>query len=78
MKRWLQGLFPLLLLGLLLVILFSFGPLGVFQAAFPPVEELTLDRIDLPRPHEMVVHVVNGARHRGPGHGRRCPLAVHD
>ena len=60
MKRWLQGLFPLLLLGLLLVILFSFGPLGIFQATFPPVEELTLDRIDLPRPHEMVVHVVNG------------------
>ncbi len=60
MKRWLQGLFPLLLLGALLLVFFSFGPLGIFQAAFPPVEELTIDRIDLPGPHQITVHVVNG------------------
>ncbi len=60
MKRWLQGLFPLLLLGALLLVFFSFGPLGIFQAAFPPMEELTIDRIDLPGPHKMIVHVVNG------------------
>ncbi len=40
----------------------AFGPLGVFKAAFPPVEELTIDRVTL-RPGEMVVAVTNG----GPG-----------
>lgn len=60
MKRWLQGLLPLLLLGLLLLFLFSFGPLGIFQTGSQPLEELTLERIVLPKAHQMVVHVVNG------------------
>lgn len=37
-----------------------FGPVGVFQQAFPPVEELTVERITLPRPGQMQVRVVNG------------------
>lgn len=60
MSQWLKGLFPLLLLGGLLVLFFTLGPVGVFRAAFPPVEELTIERIELPAPDSMILHVVNG------------------
>ena len=60
MKQWFRGLFPLVLLAGLLAIFFSFGPLGVFQAAFPPVEDLTIERIEIPAPNQMILHVVNG------------------
>jgi hypothetical protein len=36
------------------------GPVGVFRASFPPVEELTLERIRLPEPGVLEVRVVNG------------------
>lgn len=57
--RWLWALLPLALLAVLVVLLLRFGLLGVFQAAFPPVEELTIDRVTL-RPGQMVVHLTNG------------------
>ncbi len=57
---WAKGLLPLLLLGLLLAGFLALGPVGVFQRAFPPVEELTVERITLPRPYRMEVRVVNG------------------
>lgn len=59
-KRWFWGLLPLVVLSGLLFLLFQSGPLGLFRAAFPPVEELTIDRILLPQPHQMVVLVTNG------------------
>src|SRR5919108_1617883 len=59
-KRLLWALAPLLLLALLVFAFLKVGPLGVFRAAFPPVEELTIERVTLPKPGEMVVHVVNG------------------
>ncbi len=58
-RRWTWGLVPLLLLAVLVAVLVRFGPLGVFIAAFPPVEELTIDRVSL-APEAMVVHVTNG------------------
>ena len=57
---WVKGVLPL---GLLVVLVFAFlrvGPLGVLRAGFPPVEELTIERITLPRAGEMRVRVVNG------------------
>lgn len=57
---WLKGLGPLLLLAGLVFLFLRFGPVGVFQQAFPPVEELTVERITLPRPGQMQVRVVNG------------------
>ena len=59
-RRLLLAIGPLVLLALLVLALLKFGPLGVFRAAFPPVEELTIERITLPSAGEMVVHVVNG------------------
>ena len=57
---WLKGITPLLLLAMLVAVFLRFGPLGVFEAAFPPVEELTIQRITMPAPGEMRVTVVNG------------------
>jgi zinc transporter ZupT len=57
---WVKGLAPLILLAALVLVFLRWGPLGVFQQAFPPVEELTVERITLPRPGEMKVRVTNG------------------
>ena len=57
---WLKGLAPLVLIALLVYTFLRVGPAGVFQAAFPPVEELTIERVTLPAPGEMRVTVVNG------------------
>jgi zinc transporter ZupT len=58
----LSGLGPVALLAIFVALFLAYGPLGVFKAAFPPVEELTVDRVTL-RPGEMIVAVTNG----GPG-----------
>ena len=60
MPTWLKGVLPLILLAALVVVFIRVGPAGVFRSAFPPVEELTIERISLPRAGEMRIHVVNG------------------
>jgi len=57
---WFKGLAPLVLLAGLVFLFLRVGPVGVFRATFPPVEELTLERIRLPEPGVMEVSVVNG------------------
>src|SRR5713101_6817991 len=58
-RRWAWAVLPLLLLVGLVAVLVRFGPLGVFVAAFPPVEELTIDRVTLAQ-GVIVIHVING------------------
>jgi len=58
-SRWFWGLLPLALLAVLVALLLRVGPPGVFQAAFPPVEELTIDRVSL-APGRLAVHITNG------------------
>ena len=60
LPRWVKGLGPLLLLALLVAAFIQFGPVGVFRATFPPVEELTIERVTLPAEHELRIHVTNG------------------
>ena len=60
MKQWILGLFPIVLLAGFVALFFIYGPLGVFMAAFPPVEELTIERVVLPEPDQIVLHVING------------------
>ena len=55
-----KGLLPLLLLAALLAVFARIGPVGVFRAAFPPIEELTFQRIAFPEPGLIRVHMVNG------------------
>ncbi len=57
---WFKGLAPLALLAGLVFLFLRVGPVGVFRATFPPIEELTLERIRLPEPGVMEVSVVNG------------------
>ena len=60
MRRWALGLGPLALLGALVAFFLAFDPAGVLRTAFPPIEELTIERVSLPEPGVMRVHVVNG------------------
>jgi zinc transporter, ZIP family len=57
---WLKGLAPLILLAILVAVFLRTGPAGVFRQSFPPVEELTVERIRLPQFGVMEVRVVNG------------------
>ena len=55
-----KGLLPLLLLAGLLGVFARIGPVGVFRAAFPPIEELTFERVAFPQPGLIRVELVNG------------------
>ena len=57
---WFKGVAPLVLLAALVALFLRVGPLGVFRQSFPPVEELTVERIRLPQFGVMEVEVVNG------------------
>jgi ZIP family zinc transporter len=57
---WFKGLAPLVLLAVLVTVFLKVGPVGVFRQSFPPVEELTVERIRLPQHGVMEVRVVNG------------------
>jgi zinc transporter, ZIP family len=57
---WFKGLAPLILLAALVAVFIKVGPVGVFRRGFPPVEELTIERIRLPEHGVMEVQVVNG------------------
>lgn len=57
---WVKGFGPLLLLVGLVALFLRLGPVGLLREAFPPVEELTIERIRLPAPGVMEVTVVNG------------------
>ncbi len=55
----LLGLVPLLALGVLLALIVVNGA-GIDRGDRPPVEDLTVQRVDLPTPNEFVVRVQNG------------------
>jgi ZIP family zinc transporter len=55
----LLALLPLLLLGVVLALLVTTGA-GLGERLGPPIEELTVERITLPRPDMIVVDIVNG------------------
>ncbi|GMR14259.1 MAG: metal transporter [Gemmatimonadota bacterium] len=56
----LKGLFPIALLAVFVALFVRMGPVGVFRAAFPPVEELTFERIAFPEEGLIRIHLVNG------------------
>ncbi|MGH7751792.1 MAG: ZIP family metal transporter, partial [Gemmatimonadales bacterium] len=58
-RVWGYGLLPLLLILVFVALFLRFGPLGVFRAAFPPVEELTITRAAL-SPGVIELAVTNG------------------
>jgi ZIP family zinc transporter len=58
-KTWLWFFLPLVLLALLSLIVVKGGTLSSLARGFPPVEELTVDRVRL-TPGHMILDIVNG------------------
>ena len=58
--RWVLGLLPLALLAGLVAFFFGADPTAPFRGAFPPVEDLTIERVSFPQQGIMRIHVVNG------------------
>ena len=57
---WLLALLPLLLLVLLVAGFLALDPLRFFQGAFPPLEELAVQRVLFPEPGRIRLEVING------------------
>ncbi|MDX1578402.1 MAG: metal transporter [Gemmatimonadota bacterium] len=60
LRKWILGLLPLALLAGLVAVFLEVDPTAPFRAAFPPVEELTIERVSFPGPDRMRIHVTNG------------------
>ena len=61
MPKWVLALFPLLILILLLALFAMLDPLSFFSDAFPPLEELTIQRVLFPDRAQIQLEVINGA-----------------
>jgi zinc transporter ZupT len=57
---WVRGVFPVVLLALVVLAVVRFGPANLARDVFPPVEELTIERLSFPRPGVIHASVVNG------------------
>ena len=57
---WLLALLPLLLLAALLAAFLSLDPLRYFSGAFPPLEDLAVQRVTFPEPGLIRLEVING------------------
>lgn len=57
-KFMVSALLPIALLIILLFIFLQFGPLGVFKAAFPPIEKVFVQRIIL-EPEQITLEAIN-------------------
>jgi zinc transporter ZupT len=58
--KWLLALFPFLLLIALIAGFVALNPLSRFTGAFPPLEELTFQRVLFPKSNQIQVTVING------------------
>ena len=55
---WVSAFLPIILLAVLLGIFIQFGPLGVFKADLPPIEEIFIERIIL-EPEQITINIFN-------------------
>jgi len=60
MPTWLLGVLPLVALAALVAVFALANPLAFFHNAFPPPEELTIQRVLFPEPGQVEISVVNG------------------
>lgn len=58
--KWALAIFPLVLLIGLIVLFFLLNPLAFFTGAFPPLEELTVQRVLFPEDGRIQLSVING------------------
>lgn len=60
LPKWLLAIFPLILLVALVALFVVINPLSFFTGAFPPLEQLTIQRVLFPESNQIQVSVVNG------------------
>jgi ZIP family zinc transporter len=58
--KWMLALFPLVILILLVALFLALKPLAYFTGAFPPLEELTVQRVTFPENGHIQLEVING------------------
>ena len=58
--KWVLAIVPLLLLIVLIALFIALNPLSPFTGAFPPLEELTIQRVLFPENNQIQVTVING------------------
>ncbi len=58
-NRWLLALLPLVLLALLVIAFLALNPLRSFQGAFPPLEQLSVQRVVFPAAGTIRLEVIN-------------------
>ncbi|MDK1081814.1 MAG: hypothetical protein QGD88_10090, partial [Anaerolineae bacterium] len=56
---WLIVIVPLLLLAALVILFVRTNPIQVATTDLPPIENLSIQRIELPEPNHIIVHVTN-------------------
>jgi zinc transporter ZupT len=59
--RWILALFPILILILLVALFALLDPLAFFSGSFPPLEELTIQRVTFPEQGQIRLELINGA-----------------
>ena len=69
MPKWILALFPIGILLLLIALFLAADPLSYFTGAFPPLEELTIQRVTFPENGQIQLSVING----GPDPGNDRP-----
>ncbi|MBI2112145.1 ZIP family metal transporter [Candidatus Woesearchaeota archaeon] len=57
-KLWIRGLLPLLLLGLLLLMVVQFGPLGVLNSSIVPIENIFIEKVIF-SPEHIILDIFN-------------------
>ncbi|MCB0036355.1 MAG: hypothetical protein KDE51_20125 [Anaerolineales bacterium] len=60
LPKWVLAVLPLFLLALLIIGFLVLNPLSFFAGAFPPLEELTIQRVRFPEPNHVDLSVING------------------
>lgn len=60
LPNWLLAISPLALLVVLIVLFISVNPLAFFTGAFPPLEELSIQRVTFPEDGRIQLNVING------------------
>ena len=60
LPKWVLAIVPLVLLILLVVAFLALNPLSFFTGAFPPLEDLTVQRVLFPQEGEIQLEVING------------------
>jgi zinc transporter ZupT len=60
LPNWLLAIIPLALLAILVIAFLTLNPLAFFTGTFPPLEELSVQRLIFPEPGQIRLEVING------------------